>query len=292
MRGIVAMSSSASPACRDRRSAFFISWRRPWRGRRDQLRPRPQPQAKLQHVPGRLAHSSTLPISSHQAAANCGPRRLSGSSEENIIAVMPVCPDHPPPRCFKPRLSPRAPSCQYAAPALRSSHRAHRPAFRRSAQSVRSVSLANGRKAAGHAIDPFGPRAGLARAAPADHQPDINLLQPHHFGRHLPHPPLCDPFRPAQRREPDRPRSDPSRLRLQSALPATRPGSLRVRSIVQQCIAPVCLRVHPRACLSVPKLLLSFRCRLSRPPSAKPSEPSCPGFSQTIWPCSPWLPAA
>ena len=29
------------------------------------------------------------PISSHQAASNCGPRRLSGSSEENICATAP-----------------------------------------------------------------------------------------------------------------------------------------------------------------------------------------------------------
>ena len=49
--------------------------------------PSRKPNCRLSHVSCARRH---LPSSSHQAAANCGPRRLSGSSAENTCATVPL----------------------------------------------------------------------------------------------------------------------------------------------------------------------------------------------------------
>ena len=63
-------------------------FRRPRRRRRDLPGPLAKPQTKLQHVPCGLGVGH-LPISSHHAAANCGPRKRSGSAAPNIVPSTP-----------------------------------------------------------------------------------------------------------------------------------------------------------------------------------------------------------
>ena len=60
------------------------------RGGDHALRRVAEPQRELQHVPGVARAGATCTSSSHQAASNCGPRRLSGSSAANICAMAPL----------------------------------------------------------------------------------------------------------------------------------------------------------------------------------------------------------
>ena len=70
------------------REQLFQQRHRPRRRRRHHLRrvPMRRPNCSMSQVRSGARHFAT---SSHQAAANCGPRRLSGSSAENICATDP-----------------------------------------------------------------------------------------------------------------------------------------------------------------------------------------------------------
>ncbi len=93
--------------------------------------PRRSPNCSMSKVASAWRH---LASSSHQAAANCGPRRLSGSSAENACATAPLRPFEPPARRRPDRPLARAHARRAGPRRPRSSPRARRARSRRPAR--------------------------------------------------------------------------------------------------------------------------------------------------------------
>ena len=145
--------------------------------------PSRSPNCSMSQVASACFH---LASSSHQAAANCGPRRLSGSSDENAMRHRAVRPFEPPLRA-----DPARPFV--SASRARSSPDGPCTITSRTSASVSPTSAMRSTGAAAKPAaaerqrpHPFGAGARLARAAPAEHQPGRPVSRRRPSGRRAP----------------------------------------------------------------------------------------------------------
>jgi hypothetical protein len=154
-----------------------------WRGRRPSL----SPNCSMSKQASMFFHFAN---SSSQAASNCGPRRLSGSSEENICATAPL--SHTSRRRVASKRGRQLREIVRMPDGPVDHHLAHigkRLADQRDAAVPPS---GEGLEAAHKAVHPFRAEPRLAGAAPAHNQPGGRVSEPQ---RILRRPGVTDPLR-------------------------------------------------------------------------------------------------